>query len=72
MIAAQGLSCELEVDGGVDAGNARECIEAGATVLVAGTSVFRAKGGIEAGVGCLLESMGRRPGGPVPPAADDQ
>jgi ribulose-phosphate 3-epimerase len=72
MIAAQELSCELEVDGGVDAGNARECVEAGATVLVAGTSVFRAKGGIEAGVGCLLESMGRRPGGPFPAAADNQ
>ena len=72
MIAAQELSCELEVDGGVDAGNARECVEAGATVLVAGTSVFRAKGGIEAGVGCLLECMGRRAGGPFPAAADNQ
>jgi len=59
MIADQGLTCELEVDGGVDAGNAAACVSAGATVLVAGTSVFRAGGGIAAGVSCLLERMGR-------------
>ena len=59
MIGEQGLTCELEVDGGVDAGNASECVAAGATVLVAGTSVFRAEGGIAAGVTCLLERIGR-------------
>lgn len=32
---------DLEVDGGVSAGNARALIDAGADVLVAGTSVFR-------------------------------
>jgi len=31
----------IEVDGGIDAANARRCVEAGADVLVAGTSVFR-------------------------------
>ena len=59
MIAAQGLTCALEVDGGVDAGNAGACVVAGATVLVAGTSVFRSEGGTGAGVSCLLEQMGR-------------
>ena len=40
-ISKEGLSIELEVDGGVDAGTARQCIDAGATVLVAGTAAFR-------------------------------
>ncbi len=35
-----GLSADIEVDGGVGLGNAREIIEAGANVLVAGSSVF--------------------------------
>ncbi|WP_375392190.1 ribulose-phosphate 3-epimerase [uncultured Sphingomonas sp.] len=41
MIDKAGRPIDLEVDGGVDAENARRCIEAGADALVAGTSVFR-------------------------------
>ena len=41
MIDASGRAIDLEVDGGVDADSARRCVEAGADVLVAGTSVFR-------------------------------
>ena len=41
-IDARGLSIEIEVDGGVTPDNAPELISAGATVLVAGSSVFRA------------------------------
>jgi ribulose-phosphate 3-epimerase len=37
-----GLNYRIEVDGGVVASTARECIAAGADTLVAGTSVFRA------------------------------
>jgi len=40
-IVQRGLSVELEVDGGIDHGTAREAIGAGATALVAGTAVFR-------------------------------
>ena len=40
-IAKEGLPVELEVDGGVDEETARQCIDAGATVLVAGTAAFR-------------------------------
>jgi ribulose-phosphate 3-epimerase len=40
-IAKQGLTVELEVDGGVDPATARQCVDAGATVLVAGTAAFR-------------------------------
>ncbi|HUY56547.1 MAG TPA: ribulose-phosphate 3-epimerase [Candidatus Micrarchaeaceae archaeon] len=53
------LSCDIEVDGGVGPANAVACVEAGATVLVAGTSVFKAPGGTAAGVGCLLDLIGR-------------
>ncbi|MGC2191875.1 MAG: ribulose-phosphate 3-epimerase [Candidatus Dormiibacterota bacterium] len=53
------LSCDIEVDGGVGPDNVEACLQAGATVLVAGTSVFKAQGGTRAGVGCLLDLMGR-------------
>ncbi|MCA0990182.1 ribulose-phosphate 3-epimerase [Pseudalkalibacillus hwajinpoensis] len=35
-----GVSPEIEVDGGVNAETARACIEAGATVLVAGSAIY--------------------------------
>ena len=53
------LSIDIEVDGGVGPDTAPACLEAGATVLVAGTSVFKAPGGTRVGVRCLLELMGR-------------
>ena len=40
-IAKEGLDATLEVDGGVDAEIARQCVDAGATALVAGTAAFR-------------------------------
>jgi len=46
-IKFRGLSTELEVDGGVNRDNAREIIEAGATVLVAGSAVFKAEKGMD-------------------------
>ena len=38
-------ACELEVDGGIDLATAETSVAAGANVLVAGTSIFRATGG---------------------------
>ena len=40
-IDAAGKAIDLEVDGGIDQGNCRRVIEAGADVLVAGTATFR-------------------------------
>ena len=40
MIVARGLQVAIEVDGGVNASNARAIREAGADVLVAGTAIF--------------------------------
>lgn len=39
---AQNAQLDIEVDGGINAETAQACIEHGANVLVAGTSVFRA------------------------------
>ena len=56
-VESQGLDTEVEVDGGVDATNARACVEAGADVLVAGTAVFRHAGGPAAGVEALQAAL---------------
>jgi ribulose-phosphate 3-epimerase len=40
------LHAELEVDGGINADNAPDIVRAGANVLVAGNSIFRAQEGI--------------------------
>lgn len=42
-ITQRGLSCELEVDGGVNAETAKTCVQAGANVLVAGSAYFKSK-----------------------------
>ncbi len=41
MAERAGLDIVVEVDGGVTPANARACLDAGATALVAGTAVFR-------------------------------
>ena len=40
MAVEKGLNIEIEVDGGVNEETALLCVEAGATVLVAGSAVF--------------------------------
>ncbi|MBN8207430.1 ribulose-phosphate 3-epimerase [Bacillus sp. NTK071] len=40
LASSLGVSPEIEVDGGVNAETARLCIEAGATVLVAGSAIY--------------------------------
>jgi ribulose-phosphate 3-epimerase len=45
-----GSDAELEVDGGIDAGNAGELVRAGATVLVAGTAIYHHPEGAARGV----------------------
>jgi ribulose-phosphate 3-epimerase len=59
-IDRQGLPTDLEVDGGVDASNARACVEAGANVLVAGTAVFGHASGPAAGGQAVLAAAGSR------------
>jgi ribulose-phosphate 3-epimerase len=52
-VRARGLATRIEVDGGVDAGNARALVDAGAEILVAGSAVFGG-GDAEAGARALL------------------
>ena len=61
MIDKSGRAIDLEVDGGVDAGNAARCIAAGADALVAGTAVFR--GGAEAYAANIAALRGTGRGG---------
>ena len=42
MIDAEGLGCTIEVDGGIDMDNLEEVLGAGAEIIVAGSSIFRA------------------------------
>ena len=39
-IKTRGLACDIEVDGGINPETARLCVDAGATVLVAGSDIF--------------------------------
>ncbi|MDX1493336.1 MAG: ribulose-phosphate 3-epimerase [Longimicrobiales bacterium] len=50
---------ELEVDGGVDAARAPTLLEAGATVLVAGSAVYGHEDGASEGVRAILSAAGR-------------
>jgi len=52
-IDRRGLSVEIEVDGGIAADTAPAVVEAGATVLVAGSSVFHAKDGYRQAIASL-------------------
>jgi len=60
-VRRQGLATEVEVDGGVDAGNARACVEAGADVLVAGSAVFGHPDGPATGGRAVLTAAGSVP-----------
>jgi len=56
ILDGRGLSAELEVDGGINVENAPDIVKAGANVLVAGNSVFRAEDGISGAIKRLREA----------------
>lgn len=53
----RGAHAELEIDGGIDSQTAPRVVTAGATMLVAGSAVFRAQGGAGEGVRQLQASV---------------
>lgn len=55
MVRQRGLNTDIEVDGGITLDNVSEIMDAGANVIVAGSSVFR--GDIEENVTSFLEIM---------------
>lgn len=57
MLNDRNAHAELEIDGGIDPKTAPRVIAAGATMLVAGSAVFRAEGGPAEGVRKLRESI---------------
>jgi ribulose-phosphate 3-epimerase len=56
----RGLRAELEVDGGINADNAPDIVKAGANVLVAGNSIFRAEEGISEAIQRLREATSQK------------
>jgi ribulose-phosphate 3-epimerase len=54
LIARRNPACELEVDGGIDLKTAPTCAKNGATVFVAGTSIFGARNGPRAATAELV------------------
>ena len=56
-LRAMDAGMEIEVDGGIDAKTAPLAVSAGATVLVAGNSVFGFKQGIAAGIKAIRQAV---------------
>jgi ribulose-phosphate 3-epimerase len=56
-LRALSSSVEIEVDGGIDARTAPLVVAAGATVLVAGNSVYGHRGGVAAGIKAIREAV---------------
>jgi ribulose-phosphate 3-epimerase len=56
-LRAMDPAVEIEVDGGIDAQSARLVVGAGATVLVAGSSVFSHKQGVAAGIKAIRQAL---------------
>lgn len=57
MIDSRGLSCELEVDGGISPETAPLAVKAGADVLVAASAIFKSPEGITKAIQRLRESF---------------
>ena len=57
MIDDAGLATELEVDGGIKPDNVATLMDAGATVIVAGSAVYNNRVNIKAGVGEMRTGM---------------
>jgi len=56
-LRAMSAEIEIEVDGGIDARAAPRVVAAGESVLVAGNSVYRQKGGVSAGLRAIREAL---------------
>jgi ribulose-phosphate 3-epimerase len=59
MLDGAGSAADLAVDGGLNEETSRQVVAAGATMLVAGTAIFRAEQGVAAAIAALRESARR-------------
>jgi ribulose-phosphate 3-epimerase len=57
MLEDRGLDVPIGLDGGIDTVTAPLVVEAGATVLVAGSSVYNSRGSVKENVEALLKSV---------------
>ncbi len=57
MLEDRGLDVPIGLDGGIDTATAPLVVEAGATVLVAGSSVYNSRGSVKENVEALLKSV---------------
>lgn len=57
MLDRKGLDVPIGVDGGIDIGNMHEIVRAGASVLVAGSSVYNDKGTVRDNIRALLDNV---------------
>ena len=57
MLGKKGLDVPIGVDGGIDTQTAPEVVRAGATVLIAGSSVYNARGSVKDNIKALLNSV---------------
>jgi ribulose-phosphate 3-epimerase len=55
---AQGLDLEIEVDGGITEFNVKETVDAGASIFVAGSAVFRGRRGVVEEIRALKAAAG--------------
>jgi ribulose-phosphate 3-epimerase len=57
MLDRKGLDVPIGLDGGIDTETAPEVVRAGATVLVAGSSVYNDKASVRDNIKALLDSV---------------
>jgi len=57
LLDAAGSTAELEIDGGVKAGNALQCVHAGSSILVCGSSVYNGEASVAANVAALRRAL---------------
>src|SRR5689334_7997310 len=57
MITERGLRCDIEVDGGINETTARQVVQAGANLLVAGSAVYNAKESVAQAMERLRRSL---------------
>ena len=57
MLEDRGLDVPIGLDGGIDTVTVPLVVEAGATVLVAGSSVYNSRGSVKENIEALLKSV---------------
>lgn len=60
MIVERGLDVDIEVDGGVDQITAPQCVQAGANILIAGTTLFKQDNKLGEHIGALRAAAERK------------